>query len=125
MATESPVQPAEPTELDLSAAYRVDGYGGVAWRIIGYAMHTSEPEWECFEHGHSLGSTVPSECDETCEDTYSEPEPEPDHDHVRAVMVGDDRVFTFGRDEVTAIDDDSYCAECGQIGCAADGRDRG
>jgi len=43
---------------------------------------------------------------------------------VRAVMVGDDREHTFDVDELTQIDDDAYCAECGQVGCTADGRDR-
>lgn len=43
---------------------------------------------------------------------------------VDAHMIGDDRTFRFDADELIELDDDDYCAECGQIGCTADGRDR-
>jgi len=43
---------------------------------------------------------------------------------VVCVMVGDDRRFTFDPTEVTPLDDLDYCAECGQIGCTHDGRER-
>lgn len=41
-----------------------------------------------------------------------------------AVMVGDDRRFTFDRDELAPLKREDYCGECGQIGCAHDGLDR-
>lgn len=37
-------------------------------------------------------------------------------DAVIAVMVGDDREFRLDRDDVTVIDEDGYCAGCGQTG---------
>jgi hypothetical protein len=40
------------------------------------------------------------------------------------VMVGDDRKFPTDPDDVIAIGEMDYCAECGQIGCQHDGRDR-
>jgi hypothetical protein len=40
-------------------------------------------------------------------------------ERVRAVMVGDDREFTFDVDEVTPLAEGDYCPECGQIGCKA------
>ena len=47
-----------------------------------------------------------------------------DADRVRVVMVGDDREHVVFRDDLRAIDDLDYCLQCGQIGCAHDGRDR-
>lgn len=43
---------------------------------------------------------------------------------VRVVMVGDDRRHIVDVDELEPIADDDYCGECGQIGCAHDGRAR-
>lgn len=39
-------------------------------------------------------------------------------------MVGDDHVSYFDMDDMVKIEDDTYCAECGQIGCTHDGRER-
>lgn len=41
-----------------------------------------------------------------------------------AHMVGDDRTFTFDRDDATLLPRESFCGECGQIGCEHDGYDR-
>ena len=38
---------------------------------------------------------------------------------IEVVMVGDDRVFVVDPDDLTAISEDDYCPECGQIGCTA------
>lgn len=40
---------------------------------------------------------------------------------VRAVMVGDDYEHTVDVAGLTEINDDDYCAGCGQIGCHAYG----
>lgn len=40
------------------------------------------------------------------------------------VMVGDDAMHLVNPDDVSDIDEDEYCHECGQIGCAHDGRER-
>lgn len=78
--------------MDLSAHYRVDGYGAIAWSVLGYEMVRDEDyEWSGIE--------------------------EPNEDRVRAIMVGDDRVFTFDVEELTKIDEEDFCRECGQIGC--------
>jgi hypothetical protein len=37
-------------------------------------------------------------------------------------MVGDDREFSTDPADLTIIDDDAYCSECGQIGCHGDMR---
>jgi len=75
-------------------AYRVRGYGGVAWYVLG---------WE----------TRPIE-DEYGEDAIER------SGYVVARMVGDDRHFLFRRDEFKALDREEYCGSCGQIGCSCD-----
>jgi hypothetical protein len=80
--------------IDLEARYRVEGYSGVAWYLLGYEKIRDEDyEWSGIEYENT--------------------------DRVWAVMVGDDRVFTFDVEELTELEDDEYCPECGQIGCKA------
>jgi len=43
---------------------------------------------------------------------------------VVVVMVGDDQAHTVDVEDLTQINDEDYCYECGQVGCTADGRDR-
>lgn len=43
---------------------------------------------------------------------------------VRVVMVGDDHEHVVPLEDVTPLDDLAYCAECGQLGCEHDGRER-
>jgi len=78
--------------FDFTKAYRVEGYGGVAWRVIGHEEALDEDyEWT------GIKTVI--------------------EDRVVAHMIGDDRDFTFGVDELTPIEDDEFCSECGQIGC--------
>lgn len=80
--------------MDFDKRYRVDEYNGIAWYLLGYELIQDEDyEWSGIE--------------------YENPE------RVRAVMVGDDRIFVFDVDQLTPLDDDEYCPECGQIGCKA------
>lgn len=88
---------ATETALDFAARYRVAGYGAAAWYLVEYEQVRDEDyEW--------TGIT------------------EENRSNVRAVMVGDDCAFTIDVDDLTLIDEDDYCHECGQIGCKADGR---
>lgn len=41
---------------------------------------------------------------------------------VHCQMVGDDRPEPFNRDDLTVIDSDDFCSQCGQLGCTHDGR---
>jgi hypothetical protein len=76
----------------MSAHYRVSGYDGVAWYLLGYKLVRDEDfEW----------SGIETE----------------DRDFVRAVMVGDDRVFVIDVDDLEQISDEDFCRDCGQIGC--------
>jgi hypothetical protein len=77
-------------------AYRVAGWRGIAWHVLGNEVQPDEDtEW--------TGIMQPTGALVLC-------------------MVGDDRLFTFDPWEVEAIADEDYCGGCGQIGCKADAR---
>jgi hypothetical protein len=79
-------------------AYCAQDWRGVAWRVYGWEVQPDEDsEWTGIEE--RTGRVV-------------------------AVMIGDDRRFTFDPEELEPLDDLDYCAECGQIGCCHDGRER-
>src|SRR5947207_2287637 len=84
-------------------AYAVAGYRGVAFYIYGWEI---ERYWD------------------ESEGIYADDPAERRTGRVVAVMVGDDRQFTFEPDELTALADLDFCGVCGQLGCSHDGRDR-
>lgn len=86
--------------FDTDAAYAVDGWGwGIAWRYLGPETRPDEDtEWSGYE--------IPT-------------------GNVLMVMVGDDRIHSIDPDDLRILPEDDYCHECGQVGCTADGRDRG
>ena len=88
----------EDPQNEWDGAYQISGYRGIAWSVLGWELEPDEDtEWSgCYNR---TGNIV-------------------------AVMIGDDRHFTFEPGEAERIDDLAYCAECGQIGCRHDGRDR-
>jgi hypothetical protein len=94
--------------IDFDAAYKVEEYRGIAWRIDGYATEWTEEKWEYIGEG-----------DVEDEDNYIyyEPEEVEDTSRVRMHMVGDDREFIFDIEELTKLDEEDYCQVCGQIGC--------
>lgn len=104
-------------------AYRVRGYDGIAWRALGYETENVNVilchncEYCAIERDGGGGRTIEQgTCDE-CELYYSD-EPEAERTgSIACRMVGDDRLFTFDADELTALEDDEYCQVCGQIGC--------
>jgi hypothetical protein len=80
-----------PFPFDFDPAYRADGHSGITWRVYGYESEPDEDtEWTGYEVATGL---------------------------LVAHMVGDDRTFTFGPDELTPLEDEDYCSGCGQIGC--------
>lgn len=90
---------AAPAALDMDARYAVAGFDGVAFYLRGYVETADEAtEW--------TGELVA------------------DYEQVRAVMVGDDREHIVSVDDLTPLEDDDYCGQCGQIGCGHDGRER-
>ena len=88
----------EDEETFAAEAYAVDGYAGIAWRVLGWETEPDEDtEWS--------GDEVRT-------------------GNVVARMVGDDRCFSFEPEDIHAIAREDYCGECGQVGCCADGLDR-
>lgn len=72
-------------------AYRIDGYRGIAWSILGWETQPDkDTEWSGYEV--RTGNLV-------------------------AMMIGDDRHFSADPDNVHVLDEDEYCCVCGQIGC--------
>jgi hypothetical protein len=79
--------------------YKVAGWGaGVAWAVLGWETEPDEDtEWSGYET--RTGKII-------------------------AVMIGDDRYFSLDPEDVEPIPRESYCGECGQIGCTCDALDR-
>lgn len=78
--------------IDTSVAYSVNGYSGVAFRALGHPIESVD-------------------CDGF--ETANE-------DMVQVVMIGDDRVFTVDMEDLTPIEREEFCGQCGQIGCGHD-----
>ena len=80
-------------------AYTVKGWGaGVAWYVMGWETEPDEDtEWTGYEV--RTGKLI-------------------------CTMVGDDRRFSIDPEDVTPLDREDYCGECGQVGCCHDGLDR-
>ena len=80
-------------------AYKVKGHGAIAWHVLGWDTEPDEDtEW--------TGQEVRT-------------------GNVVCMMVGDDRRFAFEPDDIEPIEREEYCGGCGQIGCTADGYERG
>lgn len=74
-------------------AYKIKGYSGVAWDVLGWVtMPNEDTEWT-------------GEEEKTGE--------------IAARMIGDDKIFTFQPEDATPLNDGDYCCDCGQIGCGA------
>ena len=120
--------------LDMDAAYRVTGHGAIAWRIDGYATEWTPEEWLYLgdeddpdagadDYFERTGFYYPDE--NPANYAYGEPEEVEDRSRVVAHMIERERAIVADIDDVRPIGDMDYCAQCGQIGCTHDGRDRG
>jgi hypothetical protein len=79
-------------------AYMVAGYRGIAFYVLGWETQPDDDtEWTGIEE--RTGRVV-------------------------CVMVGDDYHHKIDPDDLTPLDRESYCDECGQVGCTHDGIDR-
>jgi hypothetical protein len=90
------MQPVTVEPVDFDAHYTIGGWSeGIAWRLLGYVMVRDEDyDWSGIE--------------------------EEDRSRVRAVMVGDDRIFTADVDDLTVIGEEDFCRGCGQVGCGCE-----
>lgn len=107
---ETRVRVVEGTEndFDFDARYQEARRPGVAFVVLGWAQQWSPTTYL------AVGSDG-EEYEADCED--GDGEWVDDFEHVVAVMVGDDHRWTFELDDLEAIPSDSYCHDCGQIGC--------
>jgi len=72
---------------------RVSGYKGVAFTFLGHGR--------CWlDNGDGV------------------PEWEPNENLARVCMVGDDNVLEVNIDDLTTLDQNEFCMDCGQIGCS-------
>jgi hypothetical protein len=119
--------------FDFEPAYRAYGYGGIAWRVTGYAQEWTREDWQYLgdeddpdagadDYHERTGFYYPDE--NPANYVYIEPEQIEDRTRVVAYMIGDDRDFTFDIDDLEPIAREDYCGQCGQIGCSHDGYDR-
>jgi hypothetical protein len=88
--------------LDRNKRYTVKRHGGVAFYFAGYPQVAEiavddETGWE-YETGEWVDD---------------------DSGMVLMVMVGDDYKWTVDESDCTEIAEDSYCRDCGQIGCTS------
>jgi len=88
---------SDATTFDADA-YTVDRWSGIAWRVLGWKV---EPDADTEWSGYYIRTG-----------------------EIVCRMIGDDRDFTFDPDDVTPLDREAYCGECGQIGCRCDGLER-
>lgn len=77
-------------------AYACAAFPGIAVRLIGPTVQVDEEGWEEQER----------------------------EGWVDVVMVGDDRVHSVEASELVELPEGASCAECGQVGCEHDGRER-
>lgn len=84
---------------------KVKGYPGVAFRTVPYER---DPEF------------IDVWWDEENEEWVEEEINDPHFGTVGVMMVGDNRVIHVDPYDVEAIQPDSFCRSCGQIGCQWD-----
>ena len=97
--------------LNLEGRFKVKGYNGVAFRISGFPKvwepwTTLVVDEEGNEYEGPTGEGEWNKQDESC-------------GRVLVVMVGDDHKYEVDVSDLTEIDEEEYCPECGQIGCHA------
>lgn len=101
--------------IDFEAVYRVKGWPQVAVRVYGYPRVWEPYTYLCTDDDGNEWEE-PSDEGEWIDDTES--------GDVLVVMVGDDKKHTVDAGSLILLDELDHCAECGQIGCCHDGRER-
>jgi hypothetical protein len=102
--------------VDFDKRYRVKNWPAVAVRVAGYPQ-----VWDA-----CITICEDEEGNEYEEEVYGEGEwiDDVDSGNVVVIMVGDDKKHEVSADDLIPLDELDYCAECGQVGCTHDGRDR-
>jgi hypothetical protein len=96
--------------------YSVKQYPGVAFYVLGW--ETQQEAVTCLvEEEDENGDTFSYEMlGDDFEDVRT--------GRVLAVMVGDDYRHCVELEDLTPLEREAFCGECGQIGCSHDGLDR-
>lgn len=89
-------------EIDFEAHYKVKGFRGFAFYLLGYEPITTAGNFYFDEEGYEF---------------EEEPEVVENRDNVRAIMMGDDKIHIVAVSDLTKIEEDDFCHSCGQIGC--------
>jgi hypothetical protein len=115
--------------LDKTKAYKVTGHGGVAWVVLGHDSEWEEESWTlccCESPDSAYFDGDESEYDENNNDcdhnsdmcwVYGESYLVEIPNRVVCVMVGDDRKYVFDMDDLTPIESDDFCPDCGSTDC--------
>ena len=119
--------PAEAYCVPTSKAWR-----GVSLRVRGWALEPYSV-WTCLDCGRSGaerphgGGWILEQGDPNCDHEHASYDEDPEFERtgrVVVVMIGDDKEHLVDPEDISPLDEDAYCHECGQIGCTHDGRDR-
>lgn len=105
----------QANELDLKARYRVRDWPGIAVYVAAYERRW-EPQTSLIIDDDGNEIEYDDGDGEWINDEYS--------DRVYVIMIGDDKQHLVECNDLIPLDELDYCAECGQIGCGHDGRDR-
>lgn len=97
----------EQDGINFDAPFKVQGYRGIAWRLLGWAV-ALEP----------VTCLAQDDDGNEYEEETGEYDDVADMSRVVAIMVGDDRRFVIDRRDLIPITEDAFCHSCGQIGCS-------
>lgn len=88
-------------------------YKGISMMVIGNTREMIE-----IDCTHHLENDEEYGYCPDCESYYEEPDYQVLDDTYDCVMIGDDRVLKIDVADLTSLDSDEFCIECGQIGCS-------
>lgn len=88
-------------------------YKGISMVVIGNTKEMIEIECNHFSEDDEYQGFCYD-----CESYYEEPDYRVLDDLYDCVMVGDDQVHSIDIADLTLLDSNEFCIECGQIGCS-------
>lgn len=95
-------------DINMDGRFKVEGWPGVAVRIDGY-VKTWDPYIAIDEDEDGNEIEIETGEGEWVDDVES--------GMVNVVMIGDDAKHVVDISDLTEIDDEDYCSDCGQLGC--------
>lgn len=98
-------QSGEVNGINFDAHYQI-GSSKISWYLLGYSVKYEPVMCYCEDEDGEEYECESEEFEEVA-----------DTQNVIAVMVGDDRRHRVDVDDLVLIPEDSFCRDCGQIGC--------